>query len=673
MAVMGNSKNYNTETHLTFFGNLSATFEYSTIEQEFYKDKYKGKNIENLLCNKINTTLQNRVALDSADPSSGPAILQVCKSCRYCYKDKELKKLQRFQSMYCNKSEKCKDNPHWDDAIENGFSEKKEGQRRFSDIKKRKDFISMLISLQVREYNEKVCKARYPEGENKKNLYGINFEYQPIKNSIIDRKQFADNYLNDVIYAHFHCGEGKRFKALFYRHLLSKIKKHMKTSKFEGKKNPFVLLDKALGDENDLSCFAPIEITIFRNGMFSVIFHLGSNVVDQPEKKSREVSYENYLEYIKRPDYLIEDHDEYGNDITPGLLIEAVAREFALEIVPQIIDFLNHLQLKTRSWGESNKKYNILPREYIYIPSLFPEDSSLSIETLSELNRKYNYWEGEKRIYIFRPYLSTYHVVPPNSEPGHTNKMKRFAIAAARAIPEIYADEKFDTSRYLRHGQPVKQDYIPRNEIIYLSQRGWSVVRFKREPPPEISNKAPGANRIFRTEIIETITIGIHIVVSASISARNLQREINNKGRSKMVAMLDFGEKSAFKRFLLCHEKYGIIRDFTRFLHRMRIHATSHDLFLNIPAYIKGNTARATIERLIEIVNLTTTVQKTKDTLTSYQAFLEKFNQQAQQSNLVMVAVSLIVMVVIGLVQIVLEVLQDKPTACIKWVSGFLG
>ena len=494
---------------------------------------------------------------------------------------------------------------------------------------------------------------------------GLRFKNISVKNSVLDLKQFSDNYLNDIVFAHFHIGgeyEGEN--------VADKKKREEVIAKLNTFSQYFDFSEKPLG-YGLLKCYAPIELTIFRNGMFSLTFHLASNVVPQPENgRPAQINHAEYLAEIGRVDYLRENCEEecsncekrYDCEIRPGAFLRKIKGVFSNRIIDAILSLINSLNLETRTISGDKKVRVEKHVTFQYTPPNNEPDKE-----------KKNSTKPQVAIEIFRPYVGTYHMAKKYVDMRTRDRVKvddyyefmqNFAIAAARTTPEFLTDFD-DPDAYFKEGRPTRDIFYYRDDIVYLTQRGWACVRFLEESEIAeigecaklkdwvgVERKKYEKLRIYRLEVIENILIVIQVIQSGVILARNLQRELNNSGRKLMIDMLDYRNKNIFKRFYERIKNGDPLKKYIRFLHRLRIHSTSNDIYLNLPAFVKSLTARLAVQRLIRLTSFSETVENTRKSFENYNAFFVKFSQQTQQSSLSWVKVSLVAVIVLGTLQL---------------------
>jgi len=524
--------NFNTETQITFFGNLNAAFKYDSIENEYY---HKLKNIKEFF-----TT---------------------------------------------------------------------------------KETISRDIHCDINNYNNQ-------------NLT-MTFEYQCVKDTEINLLQYADNYLNDIIYGHFHCRlKSKKLKAYQRRNL------------------NFALMDSPLKLTN-IKSFAPIELTIFRNGLYCCMFHFGSIIKrDHENVDETGFSFEQYLDSINRVDYLREDENYTAKPFTvkadadlykdktvkPGNLIRITNRIFSVSIVHDILNLLNHLELDVRSISDEFNNDQITKSEFYYAKPK-PKGSKPIQKKGIETN-------------IYRPFVGTYYILDKANKYNYNEipKMENFAIAAARTTPEFLSVFK-KPDKYLFEGNPTRDIFSTRNDIVYISQRGWCCIQYLSKL--ELNDLMEGTDKnrkfkLYRLEVIDNVTNCAQIIVSGVIAARNLQRVLNNHGRTLMIEMMDYRNRSVFYKLI----KRRSMSRYIKFLHRLRIHSTSNEIYLNLSAYVKSYTAKAAAKRLIKTTSFQETVNNTRESFNNYNAFFVQFNQQTQRKNLILVFVTLFFTIIIGILNL---------------------
>jgi hypothetical protein len=111
-------------------------------------------------------------------------------------------------------------------------------------------------------------------------------EYRTVSESINTQNHFSDGYLDKIIYAHFHV-----------KGILS-AEKLLPLYKNRSKKLPVVLTKKPFETNEELESFSPIEITIFRNGAFSIILRGEVNIGKTLDKVK-------YLKTIQKLEYIM--------------------------------------------------------------------------------------------------------------------------------------------------------------------------------------------------------------------------------------------------------------------------------------------------------------------------------------------------------------------------------
>lgn len=524
-------------------------------------------------------------------------------------------------------------------------------------------------------------------------------KYISVDESIITKNYFSEGYLDKVIYAHFHVEDEAAVEELipFY-------KNRKKGLPFSIASTPF-----AYGKDN-LKCYSPIEVTIFRNGTFSIIIRCGTRIVGLTDEKGGLINKYEYLNSIQKPEYLIttseiiyrlqngEEHSdrkkfedflmrEYSSSLkkdnikpecfidncqqlnctdsqcfTPKYFMNFVHTAVISGLMPKLTTFFNELRLYGDPLLSSNaplndKRYFEQNRNFI-----FPADP----DNFKEYKQnKQNYIE----VNLHRPYIGTYtQIKKPLSDKKNTDWI-RFAVAAAKTMPE-YLDHKICPENHIKEQILKSNIFYPRDDFAHFSRRGFAIIKFIEDSIAENDSK----NLIFRTAVVETILVVIETTLAAGVAAKKFEEILDQVGHN-FIKKTNENISNASNSWRTLTKKDPLdVLNFSNQLNQLRRFLSINETIINIKPNLKTHSSVQVAIQIENFNHYNEVISSAKQSLESYTSLLSTSNQFWQASSVRLVKWSILAAVALAginiFVTIGMTLLEKNDDSCMFCLFG---
>lgn len=433
--------------------------------------------------------------------------------------------------------------------------------------------------------------------------------------------------------------------------------------------NPCTILDpdKVQKERITKIGFAPLEFTLYKNGILVVIFRV---------KNNRAIFDDEYVELLTENANTSISNDASISDVdnAPYSMTEVV--DGAMKVVGMHLpNFLNLYEIKVRplSTGKERKiKFHVINES---------TKKTCEIEDLKNkcLDSDVPTADGDEYFHscLTQPsrYIGTIiDLSCINTGRLNENKTKarnireremQLALACAR-ITKQFLHNFNDPEQYLERELPRRNLYHPGPSIVFIARRGWSCI-VREETRDAIS---------FQLNVIEIALFVIESIIASTVYTRTFIKDVTKEGDEKgkeLLRQLQDSETS-FRRvswhFVLRiinakhsvklrkilglpyknnrHEKINVdsIKEYTDFVSRIKLGLPYQNLEVLLSSHISTHTGIAAIRRLKYLTKHDELMLSARGLVENYNSFFTSIDQywksDVARSNKIIVIITII-------------------------------